>query len=373
MEVASDDLGNYRAAMTWAVEADRGELALELACNLRAYFWNRVMYRESLKWLSSALDMVGDDESPFVARGLAFALTDAGNIGEGARILRLSDRAQGLYESSTDDASRGLLANALAAVAMPHDLKRADELFAEAALLLRSAGDPHWAAPVQNRFITSWLMNSRASEQEILALVDQAATEGTSIHAAVVRTTFDVLNERYEEVIDFVDHRKPVDDWEEAMMLYFRAHAERATGKPAAAIESIERFASVPGTFADGWVGWHTAMAYLQLGDIEAAIDGFMAPRAYDEDLPQSTDRVNVGWFWAMVAAHRRQHEEAAMLLGFSETLAATAGISPLAFDRQLIDQAASTARDGLGEETFSAMFDRGRDTPWENLPLVHD
>ena len=372
METGSDELGNFRAAMTWAVEAGEGELALELACNLRGYFWNRVMYRESLKWLSSALDMVEDDDSPLVARGMAFALTDAGNIGGGERIVELTARAQKLYDSTTDDASRGALANALAAETMQSDLKRADELFAEAAQLLRSVGDPRWAAPVQNRFITSWVMNSRESEAEILALVDEAAAEGTSIHAAVVRTTFTVLAERYQEVIDFVSRRDPIDDWEEAMMLYFRAHAERATGDPAAAIESIQRFASVPGTFADGWVGWHTGMAYLQLGEIEAAIDGFMAPRAYDAHFPYATDRVNVGWFWAMVASRRGDPETTAILLGFAETLAESVGINPLAFDRQLIDAAAATAREALGEDRYSALFDRGAETRWDDLPLVH-
>ncbi|HUP15776.1 MAG TPA: adenylate/guanylate cyclase domain-containing protein [Acidimicrobiia bacterium] len=53
IEPATDDLANYRAAITWASEAGQGPLALELACNLRGYFWNRTMFRESLNWLTA--------------------------------------------------------------------------------------------------------------------------------------------------------------------------------------------------------------------------------------------------------------------------------------------------------------------------------
>ncbi len=53
------------------------------------------MYRESVKWLTGALGLV-DDDSPSVPRGLAFALTDASNLGDEAALDSLRPRAERL-------------------------------------------------------------------------------------------------------------------------------------------------------------------------------------------------------------------------------------------------------------------------------------
>lgn len=372
MELASDDLGNYRAAMTWATEAGRGELVLELACNLRNYFWNRVMYRESLRWLTAALQLVGDDGSPLVPLGVAFALTDAGNMGEGKLVVQLGERAQRIFDARADDQSRGLLANALATIQLAKDVRHADGLFTEAAQLLRKANDPRWIAPVQNRFLAAWLMDSRESEDVILSLVDEADAEGTNIHRTVIRTAFLILAEEYEEVIALADRHAPVDEWEGAMLLFFRAQAERATGRLEAALTSIRKFASIPGAFADGWVGWHTGMAHLQLGEVDEAIAGFAASSAWDDDLPVLADRANVAWFWSMVAERRGDDDDAATLLGFAEGVSDQASVRPLTFDRGLIEKSRSAVRQRIGEGAYTALLDQGRQTAWEDLPLVH-
>ena len=372
MEIATDDLGNYRAAMIWASEAGQGPLALELACNLRHYFWSRVMYRESQKWLTSALDLVGDDGSLLVAVGTAYALTDATNIGGGAAILALAKRARNILSSSTDDLPRGLLANALAIVEMSNDVRQADALLAEATRLLRSAADPRWFAPVQNRYLSSWLMNTRDSEQEILSLVDDAVAEGTQIRSGVVRTAFKVLAEEYEDVVAAAGRLTPGDEWGNSMLLLFRMQAERATGRPERALQSIQEFTAMPGALAEGWMGWHTGMAHLQLGDLDAAIQGFSAPGAYDPDRPTAYDRANVAWFWSMVAERRGDYDAAAVLIGFATALSEKASISLLAFDQQLVEASRSAIREALGEKAYGELLEHGTKIVWKDLPLVH-
>ncbi len=115
--------------MTWAIEAKRGEIALQIGSDLRTYFWNRVMYRESVKWLTSALALV-DDDGPSVPRGIAFALTDASNLGDDAVIHLLRPRAERLL-SVCDGAPRGILSNALASVMLADDVRQADQLYRE--------------------------------------------------------------------------------------------------------------------------------------------------------------------------------------------------------------------------------------------------
>jgi predicted ATPase/class 3 adenylate cyclase len=373
MEPATDDLGNFRAAMAWSLEAGEGLLALELASNLRTYFWNRVMYRESFRWLTSALDLVGDDSSSLVHVGTAYALTDAMNIGAGASTLAMAGRARRILEQSTDDLARGLLANALANVEMhTDDVRRADNLFAEATLLLRKAKDPRWFGPVQNRCLTSWLMNSRESEQEILSLVEDAVDEGTPIRARVVRTTFKALGENFEEVIALTEERSPADEWESTMLLLLRIFAERASGHPEDALESLRKFTAMPGDFADGWREWHTGMAHLQLGDVDQAVAGFAAPGAYDPDLPTAYDRANVAWFWSIVAERRGEHRTAAVLLGFAEALSEKASVRLKAFDQRLVEESRSAILEALGENAYGELIEQGAMMAWKDLPLVH-
>ena len=370
MDIAGDELGNYRTAMTWALEADRGTIALEMACNLRPYFWNRMMYRESVKWLSSAVDLV-DDDHHLTALGVSYALTDASNIGDGKLALELGERAERLLEATDDARVRGRLANSLASVQMTTDVARAEALWAEATELLRSAGDPHWSAPVQNRYITAWMMNAPEHGDELIALAREAAASGTSIHLWVIETSFALLDERYGEVIDSASTHDPVDEWEEAMGLVFLAHAQRASGRPDAALETIAKLLSLPGTFADGWIGWMAALAHLELGDVDAAVAAFTAPNAYDESLPWITDRLNVAWLWAMVAERRSSHEEAATLLGWADAASAAAKARPTAHDGRLVEATREAVREALGDRRFEEAYSRGQELEWEDLPLV--
>lgn len=370
MVATAEELGNYRTAMTWALDAGRGEIALELACNLRPFFWARMMYRESFRWLSSALDMV-DDGHPLAGLGTSYALVDAGNMGDGRLTVEMNARAERLLEVTDDLRTQGRLANALAIVQLSRDVARADSLFREAARLLRSAEDPHWSAPVQNRYLTSWLMNAPELRDEVMGLAAEARAEGTSIHEWILEVLFDVLDERYQQVIHSAEEHDPADEWEKAMLLFLLAHAQRASGHPGAALETVAEMLSLPGKVVAGWIGWLTGTSHLELGDIDAAVAGFDAPTAYDEHLPWIGDRLNVAWFCAMVAERRGSFEQAATLLGWADKASEAASVRPVAHDERLIATSRTAAREALGDRQFDEAHSRGRDLEWEDLPLV--
>ncbi len=372
LEVATDDLSNYRAAMTWASEAGEGMIALELACHLRNYFWNRSMFREGLNWLMSALDLVTDETSPVVAIATAYALTDATNVGGDAPILGLAERARRILASSTDDLSRGVLSNSLASFEMAIDVKRADQLFSEATKLLRRAGDARWTSPVQNRFLNAWFMNSRDSEAEILALIDEGGELFRPDVARVGRTVFKILAEEYDEVIASTETLSQLDEYANIMLLLYRMQAQRALGRPEAALEDLKKFKAMPSAITDGWKGWHEGIAHLQLGDLETAIERFAAPGAYNKDLAPAHDRANVAWFWALIAERRGDHQVAAVLFGFAAAVSEKASVSLLAFDQRLVEESQSVVREALGEGEYRERLERGANTSWEDLPLLH-
>ncbi|HVR31926.1 MAG TPA: adenylate/guanylate cyclase domain-containing protein [Acidimicrobiia bacterium] len=373
MDPTTDDLGNYRAAMTWTLESDQGPLALELACNLRMYFWNRVMYRESLRWLLASLDMVEDSDSLFVPVAAAYALTDSTNVSDVEATQVILPRVTRLYESDLDVSVRGLLANALAAHTMNSDAREADDLFRSAHELMRSAGNPRWASAVQNRFLTAWFMNSLESEAEITRLTEEAVAAGVSIHGPVIRVTFLTLAEDYDAVLDITDRHSPVDDWEEAMMLVFRAQAERATGRFDGARESLRRAAAVVGANSPGPNDWQLAMLLLQVGEVDEAASGFrQSALGGTQPTPDAYGRMNVATVWAIVASRRQSHATAAILGGFIDGVGSRSSMRLQGFDRRQLDEALEESRAALGSDEYERYHDLGQDTPWEELPLVH-
>jgi hypothetical protein len=148
--------------------------------------------------------------------------------------------------------------------------------------------------------------------------------------------------------------------------------AERATGHPEAALESIQEFTAMPAAIIDGWRGWHQGMAHLQLGDLDAAIATFSAPGAHTHDLPAAGDRANVAWFWSLVAERRGDLNSAAALMGFAGALSERASVSLLAFDKRLVEDSRTVVRDALDEKVYHELLETGINTSWEDLPLVH-
>ena len=369
-DLATEELGNLRAAMTWTIESGHGELALEIACNLRGYFWGRVMYRESIRWITTALAIVDDDASPLVATGAAYALIDATNIEDGATIASLRGRVEALLASDLPDSERGELANALAAATMAESAARADELFKQAHDLLRAAGNPRWGAPVQNRLLTAWFMNSREHETEVLRLADEAAAEGVNVHAAVVRTAFLVLAGEYETVIRTVAAHTPEDEWARGMMLLFRAHSERALGRFSEAATSVSEAMKVFGSDVLGAQHWETAILHLETGDIDTAIATY-SNLDHDGRLLGAYTRLETVHFWSIVAERRGDFESAAILAGFADALAEAASLARLDADTRIIDASRRVASESLGSDRYTDHYQRGREMDWEELPLV--
>lgn len=367
MEVAADDLGNYRAALTWAIEAHRGELALELASNLRTYFWNRVMYREPVKWLTAALGLVSDDD-PMVPRGLAFALTDAGNVADHTTIDLLEPRAERLLATS-HGAELGLLSNALASLKLPDDVRAADTLFRDACLALRDSGSDRWTGPLQNRILTAWLMNDPSAKDEILALLSIAESEKLNIHGDVMRVCFKVIEGEYEGVLEFAASFVPGDDWGEAMVMCFAAHSARALGRLEQAAAMIApahhlfRFGGRGPTF------WELGMTLVELGRIDDAVAEYLAVLDFE---PSAVDHAVDAHFFSLVAEYRGDHESSAILAGFARRSGEAVSVRPL--DHDLAQLAASQARveSSLGKHRYAELFRQGAETPWEDLPLVH-
>jgi hypothetical protein len=255
---------------------------------------------------------------------------------------------------------------------MDTDVGAADRLWRESHELLRAAGEPHWVGPLQNRLFTAWLMNSRESEEEILRLVDLAEASGTSVHGAVIRTTFRLLAGDYEGVIDFVETHDSVDEWEEVILLIGRSAAERALGRFDEAFESLSHPHAVLRLGGDRSAVWHLTMLYLQIDDVEQAVREMAAGEPEDPALPNNVRRVHEAHFWSIVSQRRGNHETTAVLAGFADALGRLSSVRLLSFDWTLVAEARASARRALGDDRYEELRAQGENTSWEDLPLVH-
>ena len=371
--LATEDLDNFRSAMTWAVESHNGEIALEIACNLRPYFWGRVMYQESVRWITAALDLVDDQETDFVPVGAAYVLLDAANLEDEHTVENILPRVERLFASDLPDIQRGELANALAAHAITRNAREADELFRQAHQLLRAAGSPRWGAALQNRFLPAWFASSTEHEGEILELLDDAVAANANIHAGVVRAAFMVLGTKYQEAIEFIRAYQSVDEWEEGMLGIFRAHAERAIGAIDEATESLRRASKIFGSDVLSGVQWERAMLNLHGGDIDGAIEAFETPCTADGHIFQAYTRLTALDLWSIVAERRGDPRSSAILSGYADVLVEQAELGRLATDAPTVEASRRIAESTLGSKTFEELVRQGRTMTWEEVTLVRD
>lgn len=110
----------------------------------------------------------------------------------------------------------------------------------------------------------------------------------------------------------------------------------------------------------------------MQLGDLDAAIENFSTPGAYNKDVPAACDRANVAWFWSLIAGRRREYGYAAVLLGCAAALSEKVSVSLLSFDQRLVEQSRPAVRDAFGEKAYDELLERDANTAWGDLPLVH-
>jgi predicted ATPase len=373
MKDGHDDLGNFRAAMTWATEAGEGVIALETATALRPYFWKQAMYRESLRWISAGLDLVADDQSQVIPRAAAFALTDSLNVADYEHVRRHERQVRALLPEAIP-ANAGLLANALATLMMHTDVAEADRLYGEAHRAMREAGDPLWPSAVQNRVLCGLAMRSRHAEQEILGLVDDAVAEGlaTSIHPTTVRTAFRLLSQDYEYVIDVAKTHPSLDTWEETMLLLLALEAERSLGRLEEAQATIATAMTVMGPNAAVYTGWHRAMLAIQQGDHELAAKEYDPPFGFHTHGSAITRWTSAG-ILALIAERRGDLESAALLAGAGAAISEAASVGHSPFDEAILEESRDKVRVSIGDTRFQGLFQEGRSMPWADLPLVGD
>ena len=239
-------------------------------------------------------------------------------------------------------------------------------MFREAHLALREAGSRLWIGPLQNRVLTASAMNDASSKTEVLELISIAESD---VHGDVVRTCFQLIEGEYSQIMAFVSSHTHFDEWEEAMLFSFAAHAARALGQFDEAESAIRRSHHIFRFAGKGSTFWELGMLMIDLGRLEDAIAEYT-----DTPVAATTvlDRTYDSHFFSMVAEKRGDFEVSALLAGYAEASGTTGSVRPLNFDLQRLSESQDRVSHELGADRYEELLRRGRDTVWEELPLVH-
>ncbi|MEM7096268.1 MAG: AAA family ATPase [Actinomycetota bacterium] len=359
------DLGNYRAALTWAVGMEEGDLAIELSVAMRWFFWGEVMNRESANWVRAALRLV-DREHPLYAKAVAFATTDFDNVDDRDDADEMAAIAEDILATTDDLSDRGMLSNCLANRRMYVNLDASDQLYRDAIANLREAGDPTWTSPLQNRMLNALLTGTSESGEQVLGLLDEAAAlSGTRVHAAAVRATYALMYGEYDRVLEMADSSEPSDRWEEAMLILMSGLAKRAKGDAQGALDTLNHLIEEVGVGLGNLAGWHRATARLELGDVVGAVDSHVS-LAEGWPLQEARD----SGFWLMIASAIGRHEDTARLLGFWERVSAETAHGLCAWEIPQHNAAVEASRSALGEARFDELRSEGVVLAFEDLAI---
>lgn len=362
------DLANYRAAMAWAYETGRVELAFATAVSLRPLFLERSASAEALRWILMGLDSV-DGGSPLAARGLAYALVDAFNVDDGDLVAELSGRVRTLLPRTSDPSLRGLLNNALAMNVMLTDLAEGESLLAAAQAALLEAGDPAWTTPMLNRTIArSWM--GKGLGADLLEVIDASAEKWHPERVMAWHAQEAASAGRYKEACDLASDVGPTDPWAFDVAMIVRVHALRALGRPEEAL-ALEMLVGSLEERGDANIefefGLQFALAHLELSpaDIDAAEAAFFEGYRIGSPLGQAA----WSWFWSLIAERRGHAEEAAMLAGFAEHLGTATAYSPRPFDVAMAGRSRGRLREQLGNERYGELHTQGQRSSFEEIP----
>jgi len=139
-----DDEGNFRAALTWALEIDEGEIALRLAGALWMFWRGAALFAEGRGWLDAALLAANDCSVDVRCRGLWGAGWLAFHAGDYARTAERGEEMQRLLSGRGDDLHRRNALTLVGTAALADG--RDDEAIAayEQALAICSAAGTSW-------------------------------------------------------------------------------------------------------------------------------------------------------------------------------------------------------------------------------------
>ena len=373
IRIGQRELGNLRAAISWAYLNDHPRLGLSIACRGRMWFLERLLDRELLEWLRTGLELVDEeDDHAVVLEAAATAVITASNVLDEVARDRYAQRVHRGLDGVADPTLRAELLSACASPLLETD-PRAAEAYTNMAIELDSAYPWRKSAFLTNRIDQSWFSGILDDGEmllrrfaEVWAVMLDPPPEQFKIEAGVAAG-----EGRWDDVVRIARSAHGLDARSEAGLGLLHAEALAALGRLDEARVVLDQLHP---NSADSRRSAYLVGASIDLrrGDPGAAVE-----RLERVDFGRAARElvfargVQVTSLLAIAANDLGQPAVAAVLFGYSAVGQERLDIRLRASDRPLAAEAIESCRAELGAQRFDELAAKGASTEWNDLPRV--
>jgi predicted ATPase/class 3 adenylate cyclase len=372
---------NLRAALGWALAADRPEEALRLAAALMPFWELRTHYTEGRRWLQEALARSESAPIPATlrAKGLSAAAWMAATQHEFAAVATLAEQALSLYREAGDVRGEALSLFSLGYVARwRSDFERAAALFREGLRLYESVGD-RWGAAEGHSFLGTLArvkrqypeaMNELAASLDLAREVgDRAKTAGVLYALGLVARAqglFAQATGYAEQVLALSQELEDAHTSAHAQLLLASVARHQGDYKRAVGLheQDLPLFQKLGDTVCTATTLTELGLIAQYQGDLDRAAVLHRDALRRRTDLGDKPGIAECLERLSAVVGQHGEHERAARLLGAAAALRRAIDVPPPPVDRPGYERLVATIRTPLGEAAFQAAFAAGGAMP---------
>ncbi len=371
VRLGDQELGNLRAAITWAYTNAHPRLGMSIATHLWTYFWEQVEGNENVRWGRTALELVDDDDDDvlLIAAG---TVIDAYNLGDSDVEHFAAERVRRGLATVRDPVVKSRLLVALGVSVMDADPRAAEALHDEA--WVAAPLGPRSIDILNNQIELSWLTGSlhdsdtlRERLGEVLDLFSKTPPTAVKIEAGLAACAGE-----WDQVVLLTENPTGFDESSLSDLHLLRSEALGALGRYDDAIAVLQPHQT--NDYKTYIQQAHLVCTPIDLarGDPTAAFDRL----ATLADMITGDDRrlaiaMHVAALLAVTANDLGQYETAAVLFGFAAAEQDRLHISLRLSHRALAESAFAACRAALGGPRFSDLAAQGANTEWRGLPVV--
>ena len=370
------ELDNFRAAMTWALEHGRSELALRIAAGLGRFWFFRALYREGREWLERTVAACEGLTSENMASALGWIAGIGLHMGDHSRAERTSKAAVAMFEQLGNEAGAMQERNSLANTHLASGrIEEARVIYDEVSDYFHERNDNFAHVPMINRTMvavwqgdTDTAMNLIERLYEFADRLDNPEIRAwTALGEADLAAMLDDcarMEDAYQRALDhsLEAGNRLLEGWAYTGL----ADVARIRGDYAKAHQLLETAAAAgaeSGAASVEWVGHVTridlAAEERDLDAFEAALGDLLASSLQWQD----TRTLALSALGYGLEVRDDDPDNAARLLGLHEAAFAAEKLARRPRHERLFQDAKAALRERLGETTFNEAWNEGAAT----------
>lgn len=378
---AALEIGNVRAAMSWAYDTGDPELGLSIALGIHPHLAKTDADRELLRWLLPGLRHFDQPTNLEQVRGLVRAQLAAWVVAQDEQAAELTERIRSALSVVTDAEQLAELHHALGNAAFNADTAGSDREFATAIDLFRGIGSRNWTRPLNGRLLLIYQANDTSHAEEVLGQYDDAVAEGleTPLYRVTVKAEISVALDRAESAVASLEAIE-VGDLSPGMrrlVRYGMASAYHATGRlddATATLDELDKELQSLGRLQavriNAWPSWWRALIALDRGALDDVVPLLGDFHALADRPDAAGPRVLVAAIHALLANGRADPRRAAELYGYYDHWSQETGWRLRPQQRPKLEEAVARARELLGDAEFEQLVSTGAGIAYSALPL---